>query len=219
MKGRTAARCFLIGDFARRPFTEFPPISPSPLLCLTELPSSSPTTLPFYGLAAIPGARSPAAEATPVRRSGVQKLASRHSRAESKTKARQAPASLQRHGRYADEPRALRNGHALASERAAARDDRIPLAKAWQLLRFFPRHIGYAPSHCSRPVQPRRSALTSRLFDLRGLLRAAACSTSAPSFGLRGRPGCRPPPSSPSHLLPAPSSRRRHAAGATLTAL
>ena len=101
---------------------------------------------------------------------------------------------------------------------AAARADRIPLAKARQLLRFLPRHIGFAPSHRSRTVQPRRSAPTSRLFDRRGLLRAAACRTSVPSFGLRGRPGRRPAPSSPSYHLPAPSSGHPHAAGATLAA-
>ena len=61
---------------------------------------------------------------------------------------------------------------------AAARDDRIPLAKAWQLLRFFPRHIGFAPSRRSRDVQSRRSALTSCLFNLRGHLRAAAYGPS-----------------------------------------
>ena len=69
---------------------------------------------------------------------------------------------------------------------AAARDDRIPLAKARQLLRFFPRHIGFAPSHRSRTVQPRRSALTSCLLNLRGHLRAAAYGPSvrrSPSEG------------------------------------
>ena len=233
MKCRTAARCFLIGDFARGPFTEFPPISPSPLLCLTELPSSSPTTLPSYGLAAIPAAQPPAAEAPPVRKPCVLKLASHHSLAEARTKACQTTASLQGRGRYADEPRALRNGHALASERGrcAGRSDSagksaaiaplLPAAHRLRSLTPFSNRPTAALGADFSPLRPARPPPSRRVQDLRSIVRIA-------------RPP-RPPSGpfesfiSPACTIVGASSRRRrharrasghpHAAGATLAAL
>ena len=157
----------------------------------------------------------PAAEATPDRRPRRSEARLPNSHAESSAKACRATASLQGRGRYADEPRALRNGHALASERSrcAGRSDSagksvaiaplLPAAHRLRSLTLFSTRPTAALAADFSPLRPARPPPSRRVQDLR----------SAVQLARPPRPSSAPFESftSPARTVGPSSRRRRHA--------